>query len=808
MIGTDDPRLTAYAVDEVDAETAAAVERALRDHVSIAAAVGETRDAARLVTALFASEETLALREDQRRAIAEAAARVDQPYGRRGLAIGGGLAAAATVVLAVLLTRGPETVAPPAPLAPSVATPTPDVPAVVPTPGRPEERIVLAPVPTRRPPSRSPQPTTEPATESVTELSPEPATAAAPGTVIVRGKVTDESGAFIPGAVVTARSLGTGGVSAVTTGADGTFELKGVPPGPLEVRTDLQGFATAVDTVSGQDGAVVALNQTLRIAGMVEAIEVAAESPVVATSSTARSRSIRDESVENLPKGRDLTTLATQAPGGTVRIRSGEQHGGTESYGYRAENAFTETRQHPLSTFSLDVDTASYSNVRRFLEGRSLPPADAVRIEELVNYFPYDYAQPKGPDRFAADLEVAPAPWKPEHRLLRIGLKTADLDLANRPAANFVFLVDVSGSMNQPNKLPLVQQSLRLLVDQLAPRDRVALVVYAGSAGLVLPSTAGDEQGTIVSAIDRLRAGGSTNGGQGIELAYAEAARNFVKGGVNRVVLATDGDFNVGVTSEGGLVRLVEEKAKGGVFLSVLGYGMGNLKDSTMEALADKGNGNYAYIDSLREARKALVEQMAGTLVTVAKDAKIQVEFNPALVRAYRLLGYENRLLRPEDFKDDTKDAGEVGAGHTVTALYEIVPAAVAGSGRPVDPLRYVAPGQLTDAARSGELLRLKLRYKEPEGRKSRQQQWTLVDRGQSLSAASDDFRFAAAVAGFGMLLRDATDKGAATYASVLELAESSRGDDGRGYRDEFIGLVKKARSLAVGASEQPDDRP
>jgi Ca-activated chloride channel family protein len=795
MIGTDDPRLTAYAVDEVDAETAAAVERALRDHVSIAAAVDETRDAARLVAALFGPEQTLALREDQRRAIAEAAGRADRPSRRRGLVIGGGLAAAATVVLAVLLVRGRETVAPPPP-APSVATPTPVAPVVVPVPGPQEESIVLAPGRPRRSASRPPQPTTEPATAP----SPEPATGAAHGTVTVRGKVTDESGAFIPGAVVTARSLGSGSVSAVTTGADGTFELKDVPPGPLEVRTDLQGFATAVETVSGQDRAVVALNPTLRIAGQMEAIEVTGESPVVETMSAARSTSVRP-------------FLARRRPG-MVRIDSApDARPGTESYGYRADNAFTETRQHPLSTFSLDVDTASYSNVRRFLEGRTLPPADAVRIEELVNYFPYDYAPPEGRERFAADLEVAPAPWKPEHRLLRIGLKTADLDLANRPAANFVFLVDVSGSMDQPNKLPLVQQSLRLLVEQLTPRDRVALVVYAGSAGLVLPSTPGDQQAAIASAIDRLQAGGSTNGGQGIELAYAEAARHFVKGGVNRVVLATDGDFNVGVTSEGGLVRLVEEKAKGGVFLSVLGYGMGNLKDSTMEALADKGNGNYAYIDSLREAKKALVEQMAGTLVTVAKDAKVQVEFNPVHVQAYRLLGYENRLLRPEDFKDDAKDAGEVGAGHTVTALYEIVPAGRARGGPQVDPLRYVAPGTLTDAARSDELLRLKIRYKEPEGRKSRQQQWTLVDRGQGLSAASDDFRFAAAVAAFGMLLRDSSDKGAATFASVRELAEAGLGDDAAGYRQEFIGLVEKAQSLATkrvtpDESEQPDDRP
>lgn len=758
MIGTDDPRLTAYAVDEVDAETAAAVERALRDHVPVAAAVEETREAARLVQALFAAEETPALRDEQRRAIAEAAARADRPFRARGLAIGGGLAAAATVVLAMLLTRGREPVAPPVPIAPSVATPSAATPpsaaeAIVPVPGRQEESIVLAPVPEHRPPASS--------------------------TVTVRGKVTDESGAFIPGAAVTVRSLQSGAQATATAGADGTFELKGVPPGPLEVRADLRGFATSVDTVSGQRGGVVALNPTLRVEGRMETIMVMGATPEV------------------------HGTYGALA-GTTVR----DDQPGTESYGYRADNAFAETRQHPLSTFSLDVDTASYSNVRRFLEGRTLPPADAVRIEELVNYFPYDYAPPKGRDRFAADLEVGPAPWKPEHRLLRIGLKTADLDLANRPPANFVFLVDVSGSMDQPNKLPLVQQSLRLLVEQLTPRDRVALVVYAGSAGLVLPSTAGDQQGAIASAIDRLRAGGSTNGGQGIELAYAEAARHFVKGGVNRVVLATDGDFNVGVTDLGGLVRLVEEKARGGVFLSVLGYGMGNLKDSTMEALADKGNGNYAYIDSLREAKKALVEQMAATLVTVAKDAKVQVEFNPALVRAYRLLGYENRLLRPEDFKDDTKDAGEVGAGHTVTALYEIVPTSRAWSGPQVDPLRYVAPGQLTDAARSDELLRLKLRYKEPEGRKSRQQQWTLVDRGQGLSAASEDFRFAAAVAAFGMLLRDSTDRGAATYASVLDLAESGRGDDAGGYRDEFIGLVRKARALAAASSEEPDDRP
>jgi secreted protein with Ig-like and vWFA domain len=798
MIGSDDPRLTAYAVDEVDAETTAAVERALRDHVSIAAAVGETREAARLVQALFAAEATPSLRDDQRSAIAEAAARADRPSRRRGLVIGGGLAAAATVVLAVLLMRGRALV--PASVTPSLATPPPADATIVPVPGREEESVVVPPVRPHRP---VPAPEAAPAPETATVPRPAPYS-----TATVQGTVQDPTGARIPGATIEVLTPA-GAVLSTRSDVNGAFLLNPVPTGPLEVRANLSGFSTTREQMIVADGAIVSWNPTLRVATLAEEVTVTGESPVVETSSTARSTSIRDEFIDSLPKGRDFVTSATQAPGRTIDILSaGDQEAGTESYGYRADNAFAETRQHPLSTFSLDVDTASYSNVRRFLESGQRPPADAVRIEELVNYFPYDYAPPKGRDRFAADLEVAPAPWKPEHRLLRIGLKTADLDLANRPAANFVFLVDVSGSMDQPNKLPLVQQSLRLLVEQLTPRDRVAMVVYAGSAGLVLPSTPGDQQGAIASAIDRLRAGGSTNGGQGIELAYAEAARHFVKGGVNRVVLATDGDFNVGVTSEGGLVRLVEEKARGGVFLSVLGYGMGNLKDSTMEALADKGNGNYAYIDSLREARKALVEQMAGTLVTVAKDAKVQVEFNPALVRAYRLLGYENRLLRPEDFKDDAKDAGEVGAGHTVTALYEIVPAGEAGSGRQVDPLRYVAPGQLTDAARSGELLRLKVRYKEPEGRKSRQQQWTLVDRGQGLSAASEDFRFAAAVAGFGMLLRDSSDKGAATYASVLELASSGRGDDAGGYRAELIDLVKKARTLTPGASEEPDDRP
>jgi len=487
-------------------------------------------------------------------------------------------------------------------------------------------------------------------------------------------------------------------------------------------------------------------------------------------------------------------------PGGSVVVGNGDgvrapsAPFNREAYAYRADNDFLAVDQNPLSTFSIDVDTASYSNIRRFLNAGQRPPADAVRIEEMVNYFPYDYAPPEGGEPFAAHLEVAPAPWNKAHRLVRIGLKTRDLD--KRPDGNLVFLVDVSGSMQPENKLPLVKQALRLLVDRLTERDRVAMVVYAGSAGLVLPPTRGSERAVIRSAIDRLEAGGSTNGGQGIQLAYELAQRHFIPGGANRVILATDGDFNVGTTDEGSLVRLIEEKAKTGVFLSVFGFGMGNYQDSRLEMLADKGNGHYGYIDTVHEARKALVEEANATLVTVAKDVKIQVEFNPTRVQSYRLIGYENRLLRPEDFKDDTKDAGEVGAGHAVTALYELVPAGGAKSGGDVDPLAYQRKGGLTEAAQSGELLRLKLRYKDPEGQESRPKEWPVADRATELDETSKDFRFAAAVAAFGMILRDSPHKGSATLDSVLQWAEAGRGADRLGYRAELITLVHKAKGL------------
>jgi Ca-activated chloride channel family protein len=467
-----------------------------------------------------------------------------------------------------------------------------------------------------------------------------------------------------------------------------------------------------------------------------------------------------------------------------------------EGYDHIAENEFHRAAEDPLSTFSIDVDTASYANVRRMLNRNSRPPVDAVRIEELVNYFDYGYREPDDGRPFSVSVEVAGCPWKPAHRLARIGLKARSVDWGRRPSSNLVFLLDVSGSMNSPNKLQLVKKAMKMLVETLGENDRVAIAVYAGAAGLVLDSTSCDRSGAILEALEGLRAGGSTAGGAGINLAYKVAQENFIKGGLNRVILCTDGDFNVGVSDRGSLVRLIEKKAKSGVFLTVLGFGMGNLQDSSLEALADKGNGNYGYIDSELEARKVLVREAGGTLLTVAKDVKIQVEFNPAAVNAYRLVGYENRILAHRDFNDDTKDAGDIGAGHTVTALYEIVPAGTPLEVSGVDPLRYQKPSGLTSDASSGELLNVKLRYKLPDGDRSTLVELPVTDDGTKLSAASGDFHFAAAVAVFGMVLRDSKHGGAASLDLAAELAAGGKGRDEHGYRAEFIGLIAKARSV------------
>jgi len=469
----------------------------------------------------------------------------------------------------------------------------------------------------------------------------------------------------------------------------------------------------------------------------------------------------------------------------------------TEAYDRIVENPFRDAVQNPLSTFSIDVDTASYANVRRFLNQGTLPPPDAVRIEEMVNYFSYDYAPPDGDTPFSAHVEVAGCPWAPEHRLARVGLKGWEMAADERPASNLVFLLDVSGSMRPQNKLPLVKKAMRFLVKQLGPNDRVAIAVYANASGLVLPSTSCDDQRAVLQAIKRLESGGSTNGGEGIQLAYDVATQHFIDGGVNRVILATDGDFNVGVTNQGELVRLIEDKAKSGVFLTVLGFGMGNVKDSTLEKLADKGNGNYAYIDTFLEAKKVFGQQLGATLVTIAKDVKIQIEFNPAQVGAYRLIGYENRILAAEDFNDDTKDAGEIGAGHTVTALYELVPAGQEVDLPSVDPLRYQRQTRLTRAAGTDELFTLKLRYKDPDADVSQLLSFTIEDDGAPFAQASEDLKFAASVAGFGMILRQSEHKGTATLDGVLEIADEGLGDDRHGYRREFLDLVRKAKALS-----------
>lgn len=469
----------------------------------------------------------------------------------------------------------------------------------------------------------------------------------------------------------------------------------------------------------------------------------------------------------------------------------------TEAYDYIVENPFQSSLQNPLSTFSIDVDEAAYSNVRRFLQNGSLPPAGAVRIEEMINYFDYEYPRPEGNDPFRLITEIAACPWNPEHQLVHIGLQGKEIPVDDLPASNLVFLIDVSGSMAEPNKLPLVQASLKLLVNQLRENDRVAIVVYAGNAGLVLPSTPGTEKNKIREAISNLDAGGSTAGGEGIILAYKTARDHFIKGGNNRIILATDGDFNVGLSSEDELVRLIEEQRKSGVFLSVLGYGTGNYQDSKMQQLADKGNGNHSYIDNIQEARKVLISEFGSTLFTIARDVKLQVEFNPALVQSYRLIGYENRLLAAEDFNDDKKDAGELGSGHTVTALYELIPVGVQDSfTRSVDPLKYQQTERKQVIA-SGEVMTLKIRYKEPEGLESKRVVHTLSNGSQSLVDASDNFRFAAAVAEFGMLLRNSAFKQGAGFDQVISLAKSGKGPDRNGYRSEFIKLVETASGMA-----------
>ena len=576
----------------------------------------------------------------------------------------------------------------------------------------------------------------------------------------IRGIVIDTSGAALPGVTMTLSRPDAKERTAVTD-VRGEFVFVGVEPGQYQVTATLAGFSTAVRSAFVSAGSLVNLSIQLNVGTLAETINVTGQTPSVNQYVSSRRESRR---------GRF----------------------NTETYDRIYDNQWAETGRRPLSTFSIDVDTASYSNVRRYLNQGDQPPKDAIRIEELINYFSYSYPEPRDGKPFAITTAFGECPWNSRHRLALIGLQARRLDSESTPSRNLVFLIDTSGSMFEPTKLPLVKASLAMLVRNLTAKDRVAIVAYAGQAGLVLPATSGADTEAILEAIARLEAGGSTNGAGGIVLAYQIAQEQFITGGVNRVVLSTDGDFNVGVTDQGDLIRLIEEKRESGVALSVLGFGMGNLKDSTMEKLADKGNGNYAYIDSLQEAQKVLVEQAGGTLVTVAKDVKVQVEFNPRVVGSYRLIGYEKRVLEDQDFNNDRKDAGDMGAGHSVTVLFELAPVGEAVAAAGVDRLKYQQSNRPSTAANADEAMTVKVRFKQPHAHSS-----TLTTTVvKNTTESTPELGFASAVAEFGMLLRDSEHKGSSSFADVRERAIRCKGSDPFGHRAEFIRLIDAAEGV------------
>ncbi len=612
----------------------------------------------------------------------------------------------------------------------------------------------------------------------------------------VSGKITDAVGAPIPFVSINIKGTAIGTVS----NPDGTFRL-----------TINSEKAILIISAVGHDS---------------QEIEVSASKPTIAISLIASKKNLSEVVVTRSSKSRKMSLGYKNKSVKTDELSSTSFYSDQYSYGlaqgvnsskgiisdsasynddlsregYDAiiENRFLKATDNPLSTFSIDVDAASYSNVRRMLNMGQLPPAGAVRIEELINYFKYEYPQPKGEDPFSINTEMADCPWNNKHKLVLIGLQGKKIETDKLPPSNMVFLIDVSGSMDEPNKLPLVKQSVKLLADQLRDQDKVAIVVYAGNAGLVLPSTSGENNMDIKDAIDKLEAGGSTAGGAGIKLAYKIAKQHFIKGGNNRVILCTDGDFNVGASSDDELERMIEEERKSGVFLTVLGYGTGNYQDAKMQKLADKGNGNHAYIDGFNEARKVLVNEFGGTLFTIAKDVKLQIEFNPTKVQAYRLIGYENRMLNKEDFNNDKKDAGELGSGHTVTALYEVIPVGVKSDFiDSVDKLKYQSEIKSLPTAASNELMTIKFRYKKPDEEKSKLIGHAIMDQRLSIANTSDNFRFAASVAQFGMLLRDSEFKQSSSFDNAWKLANDAMGEDEEGYRAEFLKLIRNARSLA-----------
>lgn len=600
--------------------------------------------------------------------------------------------------------------------------------------------------------------------------------------VQIRGVVTDDSGAPLAGVMVKVKGTG----NSVVTNNKGEYLITpGREAGVLIF--SITGMQTVEEPVAGRTVINVVMKPALHIdkekkdsaVAYDEVFVVCEEAPAVYSSGYKAEAGKRYTQYYAAPVTADINT---------------------EAYAGVKENGYKDPLKDPLSTFSIDVDNASYSNVRRFINLGQKVPEDAVRIEEMINYFRYDYPEASGEHPFSLYTETGVCPWNKNHYLLHVGLKGKEIEKGELPPSNLVFLVDVSGSMDQPNKLPLLKSAFGLLIAELRPQDRVAMVVYAGAAGVVLESTPGNRKEIIMQAMDNLRAGGSTAGGQGLMLAYRIAEQNFMREGNNRIILATDGDFNVGPSDNTSMEKLVEEKRGLGIYLTVLGFGMGNIKDDKMELMADRGNGNYAYIDNIQEARRVLVREFGGTLFTIAKDVKLQVEFNPAYVKSYRLVGYENRILDAEDFNDDTKDAGEMGSGHNVTALYEIVPAGSDENIPPsVDPLRYQNNGDTrTSPARSmnapRELCNIKIRYKEPDGITSKLMSRAVGTSVSDLNETTDRFRFSAAVASFGMLLRNSPFRGTATRDEVVALASGARGTDPDGYRAEFIRLVQSSR--------------
>jgi Ca-activated chloride channel family protein len=612
----------------------------------------------------------------------------------------------------------------------------------------------------------------------------------------VSGKITDEAGNPVPGVAVNVKGTRTG----VAADYNGAYKLL-VTSGNETLVFSSVGFITQEEKIGKRS-----------IVNMVLKKSQATLSEVVVTGrgmvQNRKTSGYRTGSINNpaaMPNGGyDYGDVKNYYPDADGR----KEDFNREGYDKITENRFLKATDNPLSTFSIDVDAASYSNVRRFLNQGQLPPAGAVRIEEMVNYFKYEYPQPANNDPFSITTEISAAPWNNDHKLVLIGLQGKKIPTENLPASNLVFLIDVSGSMQGPERIGLVKASMKMLVDQLREQDKVSMVVYAGAAGLVLPPTSGASKTKIKEAIDNLEAGGSTAGGAGIRLAYKTAKENFAKNGNNRVILCTDGDFNVGESSDDAMERLIEEERKSGVFLTVLGYGMGNYQDAKMQKLADKGNGNHAYIDGISEAKKVLVNEFGGTLFTIAKDVKLQIEFNPAKVAGYRLIGYENRMLAKEDFNDDKKDAGELGSGHTVTALYEIIPAGVESEFlKDVDKLKYQKEVQpLSKSSHNNEIMTVKFRYKAPDGDMSKLIEHAVKDNEIAIAKTSDNFRFAASVAEFGMLLRNSEFKSAATFNNVLKLARNAKAKDEEGYRSEFIRLVESAQ-LVAKANPKEDEK-